>query len=299
MNGGKAYPIMRRLVLTPEDVAAVLALAGIQPSTPTTVLSDAYRKRVAEEDYGSRYGDYAAVMNENMARYWLFEVFSGGALGRLISMEYDLLVSVNLVHFAFEAGWAIGSGKNLLGQERSRAKALLDAILAILLIKGAEKLGTAIARRLRGESSATVAEEIAAWRTSQRPLSGKVHPGSTDMSLIAEFHRKLNAIRGGNVAVFEYLATDGTYKFVAMASRRGLGHSERLIAAKLEELGISPAQVTRVFSELQPCMKPGGYCQKMLIERFPRARVTWAFEYASKVDAQVLQVHKEMLHCCD
>jgi hypothetical protein len=64
-----------------------------------------------------------------------------------------------------------------------------------------------------------------------------------------------------------------------MASERGAGHAERLIAKKLEGMGIPPSQVTRIFSELEPCSAPGGYCKRFIESTFQQAEVTYCFEY--------------------
>ncbi len=44
-------------------------------------------------------------------------------------------------------------------------------------------------------------------------------------------------------------------------------------------MGIQPAQVRRIYSELEPCSIPGGYCERFLQTVFPQADVTYNFEY--------------------
>jgi cytidine deaminase len=58
-----------------------------------------------------------------------------------------------------------------------------------------------------------------------------------------------------------------------------VGHAERIIAKELESTGIEPAQVSRIYSELEPCVAPGGYCKPFLSERFPNASISYSFEY--------------------
>ena len=57
------------------------------------------------------------------------------------------------------------------------------------------------------------------------------------------------------------------------------GHAERLIALELESMGVAPSQVSRIYSELQPCSVPGGYCGNFIAQKFPQATVTYSFPY--------------------
>lgn len=47
------------------------------------------------------------------------------------------------------------------------------------------------------------------------------------------------------------------------------------------ELGIDPANVTRVYSDLQPCNLNFANCASYLQNTFPAADVTWSFEYGA------------------
>lgn len=107
----------------------------------------------------------------------------------------------------------------------------------------------------------------------------KIQYGSSDLSKVAIEYRKTNGLFSArNVAVFEYTENDIS-KTIVMASERGIGHAERLIANKLQQMGIQPSQVTRIFSELEPCNVPGGYCKKFIQNTYPQAKVTYCFEY--------------------
>lgn len=63
------------------------------------------------------------------------------------------------------------------------------------------------------------------------------------------------------------------------ASERGVGHAERIIAKELESMGIKPNQVTRIYSELEPCQSPGGYCNDFIRRNYQDAEVTFTFDY--------------------
>ena len=65
------------------------------------------------------------------------------------------------------------------------------------------------------------------------------------------------------------------------ASERGVGHAERIIARELEAAGVDPSQVRRIYSELEPCSVPGGYCAAFIDRTYPNAVVTHSFEYGA------------------
>ena len=120
----------------------------------------------------------------------------------------------------------------------------------------------------------------------QRPapnlLGRQIGYGSSDLSRLAQAYRQTAGVRGGrNVAVFEYRAADGSLQTIARASERGVGHAERIIARELEAIGVPPSQVSRIYSELQPCNMPGGYCDPFIRRTFPQADVSWSFEYGA------------------
>lgn len=69
----------------------------------------------------------------------------------------------------------------------------------------------------------------------------------------------------------------------AAASERGVGHAERLAWRELERMGVRPEQVTRVYSELEPCAMPGGLCAAWIARTFANARVTWSFQYGATI----------------
>jgi hypothetical protein len=121
--------------------------------------------------------------------------------------------------------------------------------------------------------------------------SGQIKYGSSDLSKTAIDYRQTEGITGGrNVAVVEYRAADGSLQTVAAASERGVGHAERIAANELSEMGVQPSQVTRIYSELQPCNVPGGYCASFISRTFPQADVTWSFEYGATPESRAAGV---------
>ena len=66
----------------------------------------------------------------------------------------------------------------------------------------------------------------------------------------------------------------------------------------LAEKGIDPSKVTRIYSELAPCVGlPGGSCQKLIAESFSKAAVTFSFEYGTTTASRQagVQVLKEAI----
>ena len=87
-----------------------------------------------------------------------------------------------------------------------------------------------------------------------------------------------NAGSGSNVAVFEYVNLQGkTSYMVKMADEAG--HAEAKIAAKLDELGIPPENVKRIYTELDSCAA----CTEKIIEYVENgAKGFYSFEYNTK-----------------
>jgi hypothetical protein len=116
-----------------------------------------------------------------------------------------------------------------------------------------------------------------------RPVTGtQVGWGDTDLSRAVVAVRAARGYHGhGNGAALEYRGSDGQWHIeVGFSQRFGSpGHAERRLWASLAARGIRPDQVTRVYSELQPCRLPFSNCAKFLAKLFPKAAVTWSFPY--------------------
>jgi hypothetical protein len=92
------------------------------------------------------------------------------------------------------------------------------------------------------------------------------------------YRQTTNMWSGRNIAVFEY-ESNGVTTRRPFLSARGIGHAERIGAQALEDDGISPAAVKRIYTELEPCAAPGGYCSDFISRTFPEAEVTYSFPY--------------------
>ncbi|MFI0484390.1 nucleic acid/nucleotide deaminase domain-containing protein [Actinomadura sp. 9N215] len=84
-------------------------------------------------------------------------------------------------------------------------------------------------------------------------------------------------------AAVEYEDANGGKHVETEQARVGLPHPERLLWDRLDARGIAPGQVTRVYTELEPCFLPGNYCRTGL-SRFRNAEFTYSFDYGATAD---------------
>ncbi|MFI0450855.1 nucleic acid/nucleotide deaminase domain-containing protein [Actinomadura sp. 6N118] len=63
----------------------------------------------------------------------------------------------------------------------------------------------------------------------------------------------------------------------------GLPHPERVLWSRLSAQGVRPAQVTRIYTELEPCFLPGNYCA-MWLTQFTNAEFTHSFDYGATAE---------------
>jgi cytidine deaminase len=89
-----------------------------------------------------------------------------------------------------------------------------------------------------------------------------------------------------NLAVFEYEEQGRLVRWTG-SSARGRGHAERLVWQELAAKGVQPSQVVAIYSELEPCVLPGGYCRLWLARTFPNAKVTYSFSYGADVRSRM------------
>jgi nucleic acid/nucleotide deaminase of polymorphic system toxin/pretoxin HINT domain-containing protein len=108
--------------------------------------------------------------------------------------------------------------------------------------------------------------------------NGPCDPADLMDRVVAEKAR-LGISSGRNGVMYEYLDAEGKYQYKYAFSERGVGHAERLGAKALQEAGVAPESVTQIYSQLEPCEMPGGYCATFLKETFPNAKVSWSYPY--------------------
>ncbi|MFC4052734.1 nucleic acid/nucleotide deaminase domain-containing protein [Actinomadura syzygii] len=77
---------------------------------------------------------------------------------------------------------------------------------------------------------------------------------------------------------FEIEEPDGTKHIETEETRVGVEHPEHTLWARLSAQGVHPDQVTRVYTELEPCFMPGNYCA-MWLNLFPNADFTYSHDY--------------------
>jgi hypothetical protein len=67
-------------------------------------------------------------------------------------------------------------------------------------------------------------------------------------------------------------------------SRYGVGHSEELLDQWLADERIGNDQVTRWYSERQPCNWDGHMCNELLANNYPGSKVTWSIPFSTPAE---------------
>ena len=130
---------------------------------------------------------------------------------------------------------------------------------------------------------------------AQRCAVTKVSFGSTDISEEAAIYRMTNKVGSGrNVAVFEFTHSNGVKELIAEASNGQSLHSEQVLDRLLRELNLD-GEVTRVYSEFEPCNLRGHYCSNLLATRYPNAEVTYSFDYYDEASRASGRAEKEQV----
>jgi hypothetical protein len=139
-----------------------------------------------------------------------------------------------------------------------------------------------LARQTFGNFSHEEEEKI--YAEEMRTRRGHIALGGTDLSERA-LRRRQGAGEpvgdGQNVAVIEYRDRTGELRYIERVSQPGR-HAEELIVADLQRLGIPPANVTRIYSDRQPCLDR---CQPLL-RRYVNARTTWAVDWPNDAEGR-------------
>lgn len=139
-----------------------------------------------------------------------------------------------------------------------------------------------LARQAFGNFSGEEEEKI--YADEMRTRRGLVALGGTDLSERA-LRRRQRAGEpvgdGQNVAVVEYRDRNGELRYIERVSQPGR-HAEEVIVTDLQRLSIPPANVTRIYSDRQPCLDR---CQPIL-RRYVNARTTWAVDWPNDTEGQ-------------
>ncbi|KAF2326490.1 nucleic acid/nucleotide deaminase domain-containing protein [Flavobacterium ginsenosidimutans] len=129
----------------------------------------------------------------------------------------------------------------------------------------------------------------------------KVALGSEDLSQFAvQFRKTLSEPNHrGNVAVFEYLDTNGVLIKKAFTTEIGIGtHAEQIAKNWFEKNGISNNSVKRIYSELEPCSLETSNCKIMLEKNFFSAQKSFSYDYPgnSTAPAEIIAKRRESLN---
>jgi YD repeat-containing protein len=114
---------------------------------------------------------------------------------------------------------------------------------------------------------------------------GQVGYNETDLSQAVVAEREVQGLQSSwrNGAAVEYFDGQGLQVKV-MFSERDVGHSETLLNNWLQDNSISPDQVTRWYSERQPCNTYPYFCDQMLAATYPNAYVTWSIPFRTAAE---------------
>jgi TANFOR domain-containing protein len=129
----------------------------------------------------------------------------------------------------------------------------------------------------------------------------KVAFGSEDLSQFAIQFRKTLSVPNhrGNIAVFEYLDTNGNLIKKAFSTEEGIGtHAEQLAKNWFDKNSISTNSVKRIYSELEPCSLETSNCKIMLEKNFSSAQKTFSFDYPgnSNAPAEIISKRRESIN---
>lgn len=121
-------------------------------------------------------------------------------------------------------------------------------------------------------------EVIASAKTTE--LLTKIKYGADELSKMVQNFRKTSGKKNGNVAVIEYMDDAGKPKY-EFGESTGIynPHAEKAAWLKLEAKGVKPEQVTRIYTELEPCASRGRYCKNFINRTFPKANTYYSFDY--------------------
>jgi RHS repeat-associated protein len=151
---------LSKLELTDDEVRAIIDSIPPQPE-PTSWWGRMWDTRIVPIDV-----DKDPTGARRQARYIL--LFRMPAFKAYVTQLYELTRSLNPIHYAFETGLAIGSGREpVIGTPINRADKILEFATYLLFLKGSEYISGRLAT-LRSEATG---ESFEVARTSTRPLT--------------------------------------------------------------------------------------------------------------------------------
>ncbi|MET8542658.1 SUKH-4 family immunity protein, partial [Kitasatospora sp. NPDC004799] len=83
----------------------------------------------------------------------------------------------------------------------------------------------------------------------------------------------------GYFAALSYRGPDGSEQKLLHRSEPGTPHPEWKILQDLRRLNVPPEQVLELYTELESCDLPGGYCNRMIAASWPNVRLTHTAPY--------------------
>ncbi|MEU8514341.1 SUKH-4 family immunity protein [Kitasatospora sp. NPDC048722] len=83
----------------------------------------------------------------------------------------------------------------------------------------------------------------------------------------------------GYFAALSYRGPDGSEQKLLHRSEPGTPHPEWKILQDLRRLNVPPDQVLELYTELESCDLPGGYCNRMIAASWPNVRLTHTASY--------------------
>ncbi|MFD5917881.1 SUKH-4 family immunity protein [Kitasatospora sp. NPDC127035] len=87
------------------------------------------------------------------------------------------------------------------------------------------------------------------------------------------------AVGPGYFAALSYRGPDGSEQKLLHRSEPGTPHPEWKILQDLRRLNVPPEQVLELYTELEACDLPGGYCNRMIAASWPNVRLTHTADY--------------------
>ena len=84
--------------------------------------------------------------------------------------------------------------------------------------------------------------------------------------------------------IIEFQVPGGALRTVRGYTLPGQGHVERRLWDSLSTREVEPEQVTRIHTDLEPCMLPGNYCADWLATTFPAAEFSHSFDYGPRAE---------------